>query len=143
MLFNVWCIWYGVILGFSLLGVGVESRPCSSQISGHPIHQTIFQQRFAPHPPLTHTFGSCSHCWCIFFLLLCSMDIHDMLILILICIEYLQNVVFSIEKSLFVRFPPCDEKIPPANSCLGKSPIFLPLTAIFSLERTQQNLLRD
>ena len=44
-----------MISEFSLLGVGMESHPCSSQISGHPLHQTISQPRFAPPPAHTHT----------------------------------------------------------------------------------------
>ena len=70
---------------------------------------------------------SCSYCSCTIFILTSySLYTQVILILILIDVQYLQNVfsalkkVFESSESLIARFPPPDKKIPP--QCGGFSP---------------------
>ena len=96
---------------FSLLGDGVSPSLTGQKTYSYLPHQEKSPNRLTPkffflppkvHPPLNKTVKTCcSHCSCTIFILP-SYSLHTqvMLILILIYVQYLQNIVFSFEKGL-------------------------------------------
>ena len=105
---------------FSTGGMGRVSAPLTKNLLSprQPVKILPSRQK-VPHlytnkqfscynPPYKIFIFSCSHCSCTSFILLpYSLYAQVMLILMLINVQYLQNVVFSFEKVWVVKITPC------------------------------------
>ena len=124
---------------FSLIGEWGESLPHWSKITYRPPTRKSTPRRlplpnfYPPNlrfiPPPTE----CSHCSCTIFILPSySLYTQVMLILILINVQYLQNVVFSFEKgSSGQNHSLSDSHQPVEKSHQVNFPSLLPLTTIW------------